>query len=200
VVRARDLRYRRSAATWVVRIAIYGYANLAIISFTGHTVVMADPDGEAARLRSLGLGVTGPRRLVLAALRGRSVPASAGEVYDALRAGNARIALTSVYRVLHLFAQEGLVHVFVGDEQRYRLCTGEAHVHLVCARCGAVREEPADRARRWLRPASVNDFEVDVEHATLYGICGLCRTQPTAMARRRHRTQPRTGRHPAVTR
>jgi Fur family ferric uptake transcriptional regulator len=186
----------------VIRMTICGYAHLAIISITGHTAVMADPDREAARLRSLGLGVTAPRRLVLAALRGRSVPASAGEVYDALRAGKARIALTSVYRVLHLFAQEGLVHVFVGDEQRYRLCTGGSHAHLVCERCGAVREEPADNARRWLRPASIQNFEVDVEHTTLYGVCGLCQARPDPQQRPAASTgaQSRTGRHPAMTR
>jgi Fur family transcriptional regulator, ferric uptake regulator len=172
---------------------------LAIISILGDTVVMVASDGEATRLRAFGLAVTGPRRLVLAVLEGRTVPASAGEVYDELRAGQARIALASVYRVLRLFAQEGVVHTFVGDEQRYRLCAGGPHVHLVCERCGAVREESTDRARRWLWPEGVHDFEVDVEHTTLYGVCGLCQTLARPVATTRNHPRPQPGRHPAMT-
>ncbi len=138
---------------------------------------MVTGDGDAAQPHAAGLAATRSRRLVLAALRDRHVPASANDIHDALRTMSLPISLTTVYRVLHLFAQTGLAHLFADDEHRYRLCTAAPHAHLICQRCRAVSEEPAETVRRWLRPANDRGFEVDVEHMSVPGVCGPCRAQ-----------------------
>jgi Fur family ferric uptake transcriptional regulator len=109
---------------------------------------------------------------VLEALDGQAMPVSAGNLYAILRAAGAGIGLTSVYRILHVFVEKGLVHAFAGSEQRYRTCVSVPHAHLVCRSCGLVIEEPADNARRWLPDV---DFEIDVDNVSVYGVCGPCR-------------------------
>jgi Fur family ferric uptake transcriptional regulator len=137
-----------------------------------------DDDPTARALRRAGLAVTGPRRAVYLALVGQDRPLSAGEVFDLLRAGGSRLGLPSVYRVLHSFAMVGVVHVFAGEEQRFRVCTPGSHAHLVCQECGRVIERPADTVRGWLAAARQDaDFVADVERSDLYGVCGRCRPE-----------------------
>jgi Fur family ferric uptake transcriptional regulator len=145
----------------------------------GHTVPgRADDDDPAAQtLRAAGLAVTAARRQVYEVLSGRDRPLSAGEVFDVLRARGSGLGLPSVYRVLRSFATARVVHVFAGEEQRFRVCTPGPHVHLVCRGCGRVIEGPADAVRECLTPAWAGaDFVPDVEHSDLYGLCGWCRS------------------------
>jgi Fe2+ or Zn2+ uptake regulation protein len=138
------------------------------------------PEGDVAArvLRGAGLAVTGPRRAVYLALVGQERPLSAGEVFDLLRARGCGLGLPSVYRVLHSFATARVVHVFAGEEQRFRVCTSGAHAHLVCQECGRVIERPADTVRGWLAPARLDaDFVADVERSAVYGVCGRCRPE-----------------------
>jgi Fur family transcriptional regulator, ferric uptake regulator len=151
------------------------YADLATISIW-HDTADVDPDADLARLRSLDMMATAPRRHVLSALRCQSAPASASEVYDDLRAADVRIALTTVYRTLQLFARRGLVHSFPGTEQRYRLCALTPHAHLICEGCQTVFEQPVPALMRWLSGAGRQDFEIDLQHTTVYGMCGACRS------------------------
>jgi Fur family transcriptional regulator, ferric uptake regulator len=100
---------------------------------------------------------------------------SAGEVFDLVRAGGARLSLPTVYRVLHAFAAVGIVHVFAGGEQRFRICDPAPHAHLICEDCGRVIEQPAGVAAAWLAPArQAADFVPNVERSDLYGRCGRC--------------------------
>ncbi|GIH20207.1 Fur family transcriptional regulator [Rugosimonospora africana] len=136
----------------------------------------ADGDGIAQVLRAAGLTITAPRRAVYRLLFGRERPVGAGEVFDLLRADGSRLGITSVYRVLHSFAGAGLVHVFAGEEQRYRICDPVPHAHLVCEECGRVIERPADTVRQWLSAARHDaDFVANVERSDVYGLCGRCR-------------------------
>lgn len=135
------------------------------------------PDGDvvARTLRAAGLAVTRPRRAVHRVLVGRERPLGAGEVFDLLRANGARLSLTSVYRVLHSFAAAGIVHVFAGEQQRFRICDAAPHTHLICEVCGRVIEQPAEVAAAWLAPArQAVDFVANAEHSDLYGRCGRC--------------------------
>ena len=129
----------------------------------------------AGALRAAGLMVTAPRHAVYQILAGRERPASAAEVFDLLRAQGSRLGLTSVHRVLHSFAAAGIAHVFPGAHQRFRLCAGAPHAHLVCEGCGRVIEQPAEAVRGWLAAAQRDaDFVPRAEHCDLYGWCGRC--------------------------
>jgi Fur family ferric uptake transcriptional regulator len=138
----------------------------------------ADDDVTVRALRAAGLAVTGPRRAVYQLLAGRERPASAADIHDLLRTSGSRLGLTSVYRVLRAFTASGIVHVFAGDEQRFRICDRSPHAHLVCEECGRVIERPADTVRQWLAPAARDaDFVPNVERSDVYGRCGQCRPE-----------------------
>jgi Fur family ferric uptake transcriptional regulator len=135
----------------------------------------ADGDLTVPVLRAAGLAVTAPRRAVYGVLVGRDRPVGAGEVFDRLRASGSRLGLASVYRVLRSFADAGIVHVFAGEEQRYRICAPDPHAHLVCEECGRVIERPADTVRGWLAAAREDaGFVANVERSDVYGLCGRC--------------------------
>ncbi len=135
--------------------------------------------GSDRVLRAAGLAVTAPRREVYQALLGHDRPLSAGELFDVLRRQGSRLGLPSVYRVLHSFASAGVVHVFAGDEQHFRMCAAGSHAHLVCEECGRVIERPTDTVRGWLAAAREDaDFVANVERSDLYGVCGRCRPAP----------------------
>lgn len=112
-----------------------------------YATACGEVDAVAARLHAAGLAVTMPRRRVFAVLSERDGAHTAAEVCDLLRGDGSRLGLTSVYRVLHAFALAGLVHVFIGGENRFRMCASAPHGHLVCDRCGRVVEVPADEIR-----------------------------------------------------
>jgi Fur family transcriptional regulator, ferric uptake regulator len=133
-------------------------------------------DLSVRALRAAGLAVTAPRRAVYQVLAGRERPVSAAEIYDLLRASGSRLGLTSVYRVLHSFSASGLVHVFAGQEQRFRICDRAPHAHLVCEACGRVIERPAEAVRQWLAPAAREaDFVPNAERSDIHGVCRRCR-------------------------
>jgi Fe2+ or Zn2+ uptake regulation protein len=126
-------------------------------------------------LRTAGLSVTAPRRLVYQALLGRERPASAAEIFDVLRAAGCRLGLGSVYRVLRALADARVVHVFPGEQHRFRLCAAAPHAHLVCEACGRVIEHPLDAVGRWLAATAEPDFTPNPHHTDVYGVCGRCR-------------------------
>ncbi|MFB9832940.1 Fur family transcriptional regulator [Actinoallomurus acaciae] len=135
-----------------------------------------DADEVAARLRSAGLSPTRRRRQVLEAIEHRQRPVGAHELYVELARRGHGVGMSTVYRALSALAEAGLLHAFAGDgETRYRLCTAGRHYHLVCRRCGTVREYPADDDGAWLdRIAAEADFEPDPRKAEVQGVCGSC--------------------------
>jgi Fur family ferric uptake transcriptional regulator len=153
-----------------------GADGVAGVAFSDGAAVRGATDPAGAWVAAAGLSVTRPRRLVMAVLEGRDRAHTAAEVSGLLRAGGTGVGLTSVYRILREFSVAGLVHVFPGTEQRFRLCSPPEHVHLVCDRCGRVIEAPADQVSAWLAPTRrAAGFVVDVVHTDIHGACDRCR-------------------------
>jgi Fe2+ or Zn2+ uptake regulation protein len=147
---------------------------------------MTDPESTVSeRLHTAGLSPTFARRRILDLLDGTPAALSATEVHGALRVAGDRIAFATVYRVLRALADAGLVHVFVGEEVRYHACASWQHAHLVCERCRLVIEEPTDTVRDRLISTRARDsdidFEINLEHSLIYGVCGPC-LSPNASA------------------
>jgi Fur family ferric uptake transcriptional regulator len=132
-------------------------------------------DDSSVRLRAAGLTVTAARMTVLRGLAGRDGSYSAASLYDLLREEGSTLGLTNLHRVLRAFSGAGLVHVFAGREQRFRLCGPDPHAHLVCDVCGRVIEVPLEVAQAWLEPARHTvGFFVDAGRCNLYGQCEGC--------------------------
>jgi Fur family transcriptional regulator, ferric uptake regulator len=114
-------------------------------------------------------------------LAAQSCALSALEIEDRLREGDQRVARASIYRILELLGEHGLVaRLELGDgTTRYELIDpgGEHHHHLLCDSCGRVvpfddrdLELAIDRLSRRL------DFRTDDHEVVLHGACRACQS------------------------
>jgi Fur family ferric uptake transcriptional regulator len=106
---------------------------------------------------------------------------SAQDVYAALRADGQGIGLSTVYRHLQTFAEQGLADVIhsADGETTYRFCgpSGDAkhHHHLVCRRCGRAEELEGRAIERWADEVARAHGYVEVEHTVeVFGLCASC--------------------------
>lgn len=97
---------------------------------------------------------------------------------DLLRERNSRLALSSVYRILHALTTEDLAEAQRAEngETLYRLRrTGGHHHYLVCRKCGyAVEFTDGDTEQIATTLGRRHDF-TDLTHAVdIYGDCDRC--------------------------
>jgi Fe2+ or Zn2+ uptake regulation protein len=140
-------------------------------------------------LRQVGLPVTQPRMLVLAALRARARPVTAQDLHAELAAlprpgREDRVpGLTTIYRALAALADRGVLHCFHhngGTVTAYRLCRPINHHHLVCRCCGQVQEMPPGPMWQWANHLAAREgFAVEDYRAELTGLCAACRPEST---------------------
>jgi Fur family ferric uptake transcriptional regulator len=132
-----------------------------------------------AVLARAGLRRGGARERIIALLAQEACALSAVEIEDALRAQGGRIGRASIYRVLELLVEHGLVErVTVGhDLSRFEriLPSGEHHHHLVCDRCGRLVAFDDPGLERAIDRVSER-LGVRVEHheVVLRGACEDC--------------------------
>ncbi len=87
------------------------------------------------------------------------------------------LSLSTVYRTLELLEDLGVVsHTHLGHgAPTYHPTSDDAHIHLVCRRCGHVQEADVAGARDLAtQVASRYGFATDVTHLSLDGVCRGC--------------------------
>jgi Fur family transcriptional regulator, ferric uptake regulator len=103
---------------------------------------------------------------------------SAQDLYAQLRAGGARVGLTTVYNNLRALAENGAVDMVRTEngETLYRRCETEAHHHqLLCRVCGRTVEVSGPAVERWARESAAAEGFVDVRHTVeIVGTCRSC--------------------------
>jgi Fur family transcriptional regulator, ferric uptake regulator len=130
-------------------------------------------------LAHAGLKRGGARDRVIELLASQPCALSAVEIEDALRSGGRAIGRASIYRVLELLAEHGLVErVAVGDGQtRFERAHpgGQHHHHLVCERCGRLVAFDDDRLEQAIDQLSERlGVTVESHDVLLRGACGRC--------------------------
>lgn len=105
---------------------------------------------------------------------------SAQDVYATLRASGHKIGLSTVYRHLQAFTDEGLsdaIHNPDG-ETTYRFCGDNRaghHHHLVCRSCGRAEEIEGRAIERWAEESAKRFGYVDIDHTVeVFGTCPDC--------------------------
>lgn len=132
--------------------------------------------GDADRLRSAGLRVTGPRLAVLAATASGGHP-TVEEVAMRAREHVGSVSLQAVYDVLHALDTRGLVRRIepMGQPARYEARVGDNHHHLVCRGCGAVTDVDCSVGHApCLEPTSAAGYLVNEADVTYWGTCPSC--------------------------
>lgn len=125
------------------------------------------------------LRVTQSRRLVLLAMIDAQRPLSQKDVHEKIVKSDAGISLVTVYRILELFEQIGLVHRHFRTG-KFTFCSlreqNGHHILLSCEECGTVQEcADADFCKHENRIAQNNGFSPKVHCSELIGLCSSCK-------------------------
>lgn len=131
---------------------------------------------ENQELRKAGLKVTLPRVKIYQILEraGEGEHFSAEDIYRLLMEQGEDVGLATVYRVLTQFEAAALVsrHHFEGGHSVFELARDEHHDHVVCVKCGRVREFTEPRVSEILdEVADKLGFTITDRTLYLYGIC-----------------------------
>jgi Fe2+ or Zn2+ uptake regulation protein len=137
--------------------------------------------GELTELfRARGLKVTPQRQCIFRLLHDNETHPSAEAVYAAVRAEMPTISLKTVYQTLNDLAS-------MGELQLLDLGTGaarfdpnvDAHHHLVCDRCGKVRDVRVEFPHVRVPRGKEQGFVVREAEIVFRGVCGDCQGQAT---------------------
>ena len=130
------------------------------------------------QLKEVGLKITLPRMKVLNILQAQGAKhLSAEGVYKLLLEQGDDVGLATVYRVLTQFEDAGLVtrHNFEGGHAVFELSDGAHHDHLVCTKCGTIKEFVDDVIeQRQIDIAHQHGFQITDHSLNLYGLCPSC--------------------------
>ena len=138
-----------------------------------------EPASDVA-LRTHGLRLTDPRRVVLEVVRGTDSHPTAASVHRLVRRQLPRVTLGTVYRNLRLLVAEGLVNELPGPHARFDGNLSDHH-HFTCLRCGRIADvagpmtEPHSRAL-CTRVAERSGFSVTHHRIEFFGRCPACRS------------------------
>ena len=131
---------------------------------------------ENQELRKVGLKVTLPRVKIYQILEkaGEGDHFSAEDIYKLLMELGEDVGLATVYRVLTQFESAGLVsrHHFEGGHSVFELSRNEEHDHIVCVKCGKVKEFiDTDLVKRQTKIAEDLGYNLTDRTLYLYGTC-----------------------------
>jgi Fur family ferric uptake transcriptional regulator len=132
------------------------------------------------QLAVVGLKRGGARDRIIDVLADQACALSVMELEDAVRASGTPIARASIYRVLDLLVEHGLVErVVVGEGQaRFEPInpSGQHHHHLVCDQCGRlVAFDDPGLERAITKLSDRLGVRVQSHDVLLRGDCGRCR-------------------------
>ncbi|MDX3236826.1 transcriptional repressor [Streptomyces sp. ME03-5709C] len=129
------------------------------------------------RLRGRGWRMTSQRRVVAEVLDGDHVHLTADEVHARAARLLPEISRATVYNTLGELVLLGeVVEVSTdGRAKRYDPNAHRPHQHLVCSRCGTVRDvHPTGDPLADLPPAERFGFTVSRAEVTYWGLCPSC--------------------------
>ena len=98
-----------------------------------------------AQLKNAGLRITQPRMFVLELLSKTTTPLTAHGIHAELVSNNKSLDLVSVYRILDMLQEQGLVHRDAENGSYFscmhcKKCPENTHIFLKCLDCSSVRE------------------------------------------------------------
>lgn len=136
---------------------------------------MRSPTELTEAFRSGGLKVTPQRRKIFEILHGSELHPSAESVYEAAQQEMPTMSLRTVYQTLNDLAAMGEIAVLdLGTGASRFDPTTVPHHHLVCDRCGAVRDIHTDFPEVVVPPTAADGFTVGSTEIVFRGVCSAC--------------------------
>lgn len=98
-------------------------------------------------------------------------------LHDALEQDGYHVSQATVYNTIELLTTCGLVrrHTFAAQSPQYEKVTGlTRHYHLVCSKCGKVREIKDPEIDELLQCRRFGKFQPAYMDLNIYGFCASC--------------------------
>lgn len=131
----------------------------------------------AERIRAQGYRLTPQRQLILDAICELGGHVTPEAICTWVRAKAPAVNRATVYRSLDFLCEVRLVvAAHIGRQTVYELAGDHPHHHLICRTCDAVIQ--LDQAAVDAFFAQIDrrqNFAVDMDHMTLFGLCPRCR-------------------------
>jgi Fe2+ or Zn2+ uptake regulation protein len=140
-------------------------------------------DELTTRFRERGLRVTPQRQAIFRLLHGVDSHPTVESLYEAARAEMPTISRKTVYQTVHDLEAMGEVSVLDIGTGAIRVDPNveHAHHHLVCVRCGTVRDVLVDIADLRVPARYRREFQIDSVEVVFRGVCDTCaRTSPSS--------------------
>lgn len=136
---------------------------------------MRSPDELTTLFRQRGLKITPQRQAVFRVLHHATEHPTAETVHAAVSAEMPSVSLRTVYQVLNdLSAMGELTALDLGTGSTRFDPTAEEHHHLVCSRCGAVRDVFLDEVAVAVPADQAAGYALGRPEITFRGLCPRC--------------------------
>jgi Fe2+ or Zn2+ uptake regulation protein len=134
-------------------------------------------DELTVRFRAEGLRVTPQRQAIFRLLHGERTHPTVETLYDAARVEMPTISRRTVYQTVHDLEALGEVELLDVGTGSLRVDPNveHAHQHLVCTRCGTVRDVLVDVADLQVPTRYRREFTVEAVEVVFRGVCDECR-------------------------
>ena len=144
--------------------------------------VVKSPEELAELFRSTGRKVTAQRLCIFRALQDDETHPSAEAVHAAVSREMETVSLKTVYQTLHDLAELGeIAWLDVGTGMtRFDPNVDDPHHHLVCRRCGSVRDLVVTFPELRIPDGAELGFEVGSAEIVFRGLCPDCRATDRA--------------------
>lgn len=148
---------------------------------------MKTPAELTELFRARGLKVTPQRQCIFRLLHGNEAHPTAESVYAAARAEMPTISLKTVYQTLNDLAEMGELQVLdVGTGSGRFDPNVDAHHHLVCERCGKVRDVYAEFPAVKVPRGKEQGFRIHEAEVVFRGVCDECQDIESNSERKAH--------------
>ena len=131
---------------------------------------------------------TSERFAILDKIYSSSAHIDVATLHQAMLADGFQVSRATVYNTLDLLIEAGLVRrITLGDGvNRYeRILVVNNHHHLICTRCGKVKEMKAVKVVEDLIAHKPRSFEPQYYSLYIYGLCSKCAKADKAVAKER---------------
>ena len=132
-----------------------------------------------ATLRERGYRITPQREMVIDIIAHTDRHLSAEEIFTELKTRTQATNIATVYRTLEMLWEEGFACRNDLSEGKIVYATHKhgPHIHLVCRFCNQIIDadpeilQPLGESLR-----AQHNFEADLQHLSIFGICAQCQT------------------------
>jgi Fe2+ or Zn2+ uptake regulation protein len=121
---------------------------------------------------------TTQRSDILAEVQAADRHLTAGEIFERVRRRNPKIAYGTVYRSLHVLAEQGLIQELTFADQASRFDGRvDRHDHVQCVACGVIDDVDVPVAILAEHVAGEQTgFHITGHHTVFTGVCPTCRS------------------------